>query len=453
MLRQRPGFFEEELVDVRVAVEAFQRGADAGHIVSAVFQGVFNLLAHVAEFAHQGGVAAEVAQIAPDIRHAEEALGAFPHFLPVTEIVQQDLPVGGEGRKIGLHAVVGPILAFVVEEPAHLQPGGFRVSRFQRLEYLTAHAGQIVGFPTGRHQFVEDVNAVNVVSAVNLGFLLHELLLNLGIKFAHGIQEGAGIFVLIARPGFQLRERSVRVQAGELARNVACEGGQHRLHVQLPLAGGNLLLQLQLAVQPHLREGGKPAVDVLHAVPGQVGGTGEVIAYFFIREAHLGPNLVPDALLAGDGQRQVHAVQGHPVNEMLPIGPLPPGHGIAVSAVVQEEAVPYAGRCLHGFRNGRQFGRQGEAVAQQPAVFHVAVILEVMVQANGHGIGAVALDEQFGAALLQAEAVGIGLHALEDKVPGLFSRHAQGQVLGGFHLRILGLLRTGSRRQEGGGCE
>ena len=52
---------------------------------------------------------------------------------------------------------------------------------------------------------------------------------------------------------------------------------------------------------------------------------------------------LPDRLLAGDRQRHVDAVQGHPVDHPLPLRPVPPGHRVAERAVVEEVAVLEAG--------------------------------------------------------------------------------------------------------------
>lgn len=57
----------------------------------------------------------------------------------------------------------------------------------------------------------------------------------------------------------------------------------------------------------------------------------------------VGTHLLPDGLLAAPGQRQVDAVQRHPVNLLLPTGPVPPHEGVALCAHVLVIAVP-AGR-------------------------------------------------------------------------------------------------------------
>ena len=43
-------------------------------------------------------------------------------------------------------------------------------------------------------------------------------------------------------------------------------------------------------------------------------------------------NSSPDLLLSGEGQWDVDAVEGHPVDVALPVVPLPKGEGVAVHA-------------------------------------------------------------------------------------------------------------------------
>ena len=50
--------------------------------------------------------------------------------------------------------------------------------------------------------------------------------------------------------------------------------------------------------------------------------------------ANVGVSSSPDFLLSGERQRQVDAVQGHPVDVTLPIEPLPEREGVAVHAHV-----------------------------------------------------------------------------------------------------------------------
>ena len=454
MLRQRPGLLEDILIHVRIAIESLQGGADAAHVGASVHESVLDLLVQVVELAHEGGIAAEVPQVAPDIGHTVEAFRPFPDLLPVAEVVQDQLLFLREGGQIGLHAVLGPVFPLVVEEPAHLEPDGFRIGLLQGLVHLPAYAAQILGLPAGRGELVEDVDAIDMVRSIDLRLLLDELLLDFGEQVAHRVQEGAGIFRLVTGPVLVLGDRRIRIQAGDLPRNVAGEGRQDRLHVQFALPGRDLLLELQLTIQPAVRKRTEPAVDILHPVPRQVRRTGEVIPYLLVGQAHFGPDLVPDGLLARDGQREIDSVQGHPVDEMLPVGPLPPGHRVPVGAVVQEETVFHPGRCFHGLRHGRQLLRKRERIAEQPAVLHMAVVLEIVVQPHGHGVRVIADDGELPPALLEPEEVALPLRFLKDEMAGVLRpRDTHGQRLRRFHLRVRRALRSASsRHHKDGGC-
>ena len=228
-------------------------------------------------------------------------------------------------------------------------------------------------------------------------------------------------------PRAQLLDVGLGVHLGEPFGHVSGEGGQHRRHVELALAGDDLLLQCLLSLQPRHRQRTAEAVEVGHAVPRQVRRTGEVAADLLVRHPELLPHFVPDGLLSGDGERHVDAVQRHPVDEPLPLRPFPPRHRVAVGAVVQEEAVLDAGRRLHRLRNGRKLLGQGERVTQQPAVLHMAVVLEIVVQAHGHRIRVIADDGELSAALFQPEEVALPFRLLEDEMASLLRPHPAGR--------------------------
>lgn len=57
----------------------------------------------------------------------------------------------------------------------------------------------------------------------------------------------------------------------------------------------------------------------------------------------VGTHPLPDGLLAAPGQRQVDSIQRHPVDLLLPAGPVPPQEGVALCAHILVIAVP-AGR-------------------------------------------------------------------------------------------------------------
>ena len=133
--------------------------------------------------------------------------------------------------------------------------------------------------------------------------------------------------------------------------------------------------------------------------------TGEIVADRRVGEAELTPHLVPDAFLAGDGKRQIDAVERHPVDEVFPFVPSPPWHGVTVSAVVQEEAVLDPG--LNGDRLGYpgRDGRELKGIRLQPAYLHMAIVFHVVVDADGHRVGIVSADDDLPAFRPEAEDI------------------------------------------------
>ena len=68
--------------------------------------------------------------------------------------------------------------------------------------------------------------------------------------------------------------------------------------------------------------------------------------YISESEGTRGAYLLPECLLAGEGQREVDPVQSHPVDLTLPAGPVPPHRGVADGAHVL--VVPEPGRWRRG---------------------------------------------------------------------------------------------------------
>ena len=455
--RRIPGFLENELVHERVAVETLEGGTEALEIRTCFREGAFNALGDVGEVAGKIGIPTEVAQVAPDERDAVIALRLAPDLLPLAIVVQQQGLLGGIGGDVGLDPVLCPVLAFVPEQPGHLQPDGIRIDGGEGLVALAAHPGKIVRLPALGNHLVEEVDAVDVVGTVYFGLFLHELLLDDREERVHRVQEVRIVFQVESRPVAHPLDLRLRIDPVQLRRHVAGEGRQNGLHVQLPLPGDDLLLEFRLAVQPGHRQRAAPVVDVQHPVPRQVRRAGEIGADFLVGQAQLGPDLIPDGLLAGDGEGQVDALQGHPVDEVFPVVPLPPRHGIAERAVVQEKAVFDAGLDLHRGAHFREPAGHLELVGGEPAHIHMAVILQVVVQAHGHGVRVVAADDDAGALGSEPEDVGgAGLGPGEaefDPVGGLAEEPVR-QIRGG---PGVGIVVPGggnaAGRQEGGRCK
>ena len=128
------------------------------------------------------------------------------------------------GGDVGFDAVVDlPVLAFVPEQPRHFEPFGLGVGGFERFIDLTAHTAQIFGFPARRNEFVEDVDAIDVVGAVELRLLGDELLLNFGVKRVKRVEELAPADAVEACPVAQRSQRCVWIKPCDARWYMACE--------------------------------------------------------------------------------------------------------------------------------------------------------------------------------------------------------------------------------------
>ena len=275
----------------------------ADEVVATLLEGTLDPHVYRVEVAGQHGVAAEVAEVTPDVRHAIIGVGALPHGLSLAVVIEHDVSVYRHGSDVGLDAVVDfPILAFVPEQPCHLQPLGIGVGGLQRLIYLTAHTTEVFGLPARRDHLIEDVDAIDMVGAVELYLFLDELLLDDGIQLALGVKELAPTGAVEARPVAQRGQWRIGINPCDARWHVACKTRQHGLHIQLALAGNDLLLQLFLVLKPRDGQRSTPAVDVLHTMPRQVCRTGEVTADLLVGESKVAPHFIPHALLSRDSQ-------------------------------------------------------------------------------------------------------------------------------------------------------
>ena len=110
---------------------------------------------------------------------------------------------------------------------------------------------------------------------------------------------------------------------------------QHGMHAQLLHTVQDLLLQFLLTVIPRPRQRTAPPFQVVHLPPGQEGRTGNKPSYLLLTVAQPEQHPPPHTFLAHDGQRQVHPVQGHPVNLLFPALPVPESHRIRERAVIE----------------------------------------------------------------------------------------------------------------------
>ena len=90
---------------------------------------------------------------------------------------------------------------------------------------------------------------------------------------------------------------------------------------------------------------------------------------------------------------------------MLPIFPLPPGHCVAVGAVIKEEAVFNSCIDLDGAVNLRKLPGQGDFFFFEPAYRQVAEVLKIVVETYCKTVGIVGGNEDFVVLTLKPEPV------------------------------------------------
>ena len=274
-----------------------------------------------------------------------------PHLFVLAVIVQHRHLSLGHARHHGTCAFSCIVLALVIEEPRHLQPLGIRVDCSQALIDVLRHLVQVVGLKAGWIYLIERVDTVDVVSSEQAYLFLKEHALDAAVQRVLTVEEVGAILLVKTCPIAQCLDVGLGEQLSQLARHMTRKGWQNGPHVQCAFAFHNASLQSLLPFQPFHRQRAAPAVDVGHAVPRQVGRACEVGPHLLVAHAQSGPHIIPHGLLPSDGQRQVHAVERHPVDEMLPLFPAPEGHRVAPRAVIQEEtlrhACRYTLRCRH----------------------------------------------------------------------------------------------------------
>ena len=180
-----PGLGKDGFVDGLVDSEALEGGAYAHESRAAVSLGVVYPRTVLPEVTLYSGHAAEVAEVAPDVFLAVEFLSALPYLSMVAEIVEDDHPALRHGGEVCLDILVGPVALVGIEEPAHLEPDGVGVDRSHGVVYALRYLGEGLGIPERCVHFVEGIDAVDVVCAVHLGLLFHEVFLDLRIERVH----------------------------------------------------------------------------------------------------------------------------------------------------------------------------------------------------------------------------------------------------------------------------
>ena len=324
-------------------IEALKRRADALEVGTAIFQRRFEQFARLLHIALQHRVAAKVAEVAPNIRLTVELIVHTPHLHTLAEVVEHRHLALWQGGEHGFGHIFGPLVALIVEEPAHLQPFRFLVDGFQRLIHMAREAADVATIVTWSLHFVEKVDAIDVVGAKEASLLLQEFALDFRIQWVFGVEEIGLVILPEAVPRVETLDVGFRKKFGELLGHMAGESRKHRAHVQRTLARQNLLLEHHLTIEPLLGQRSAPHINVCHAVPREIHRTCEITAHLLIGHAHATPHIVPHAFLTSDGKRHIHAIECHPVDHTLPVVPIEKRHSVAECAVIEEEAFWHTG--------------------------------------------------------------------------------------------------------------
>ncbi len=305
-------------------------------------------------------------------------------FLPggplLTPQVQHEhaASVHGAEQRSGLRWF--PELGRVDEQPALHHPHrvgvGIRHGAVDRL----AHGVEKRGVVVRRRHFDKRVGRVEMLGAEEPGLFFHEQGAHLAEKRVLRVHKDGRRE--IAPAGQRLKPRPGPFR-GERPGHVSGEPLEHGRHPQFPFPRQDLLLQDRVFVYPGVRKRAAPAVVTAHPAERQVGGPHEEIRHVRIAEAEFLPHFAPHRLLAGHCQRHVDAMQRHPVNDTLPLGPVVPRHRIAEAAVV--EAVTVAERDHHahlGLHRRERFGQVKLRTVERHARVAAA---EIFIEGETHG--------------------------------------------------------------------
>ena len=434
-----PGFIEDVFKRKLLHIEALKRRADAFQIGDAFFQGGFEALARLLHITLHHAIAAKVAQVAPNVGLIEKFIAKAPHLHALAKVVEHRHLALRYGREHCFGYFGRPFIALIVEKPAHLQPLGFFVDRFERTIHMFGEAGNIFAVVTGRFHFVEKVDAVDVVGAKQAGLFFKEQALNFGIERVFRIEEISLIGRFKFIPRIQFFDIGIRVKRGEHSWHMPGKSRQHRAHIECALASKDFLLEHHLPVEPLFGQGTAPSINIRHAMPRQIHRAGEITAHLLIGHSQSRPHIIPHTLLPRDGQRHIHPIERHPVDYAFPILPVEERHRVAKGAIIEKKALRHTGFHRFFLHHLRKHLRQIHRHIGIPRHGGVAIFLQVAVQTHRHRIGIVGDDAHLIALIFQREIVhALGFSLLKFHFFSQASRQSASKCIGFFHLRIGG---------------
>ncbi|EJX02131.1 hypothetical protein EVA_09763 [gut metagenome] len=127
---------------------------------------------------------------------------------------------------------------------------------------------------------------------------------------------------------------------GKVTRHHTAVTRQYRLHAKFTHTIANLFCQSSLPLIPPYGIGTAPSFHVVHSPPSLETRTSNKLVGFFVTVTIIFcKQFIPYSIESYDLQRQVNAMQGHPVNFLLPTFPSPYRHRIGKGAIVQIIAI------------------------------------------------------------------------------------------------------------------
>ncbi len=238
-----------------------------------------------------------------------------------------------------------------------------------------------------------------MIGAESGGLLFHEQLGDLRKQRIERVEQ-----VRLPFDPVDLVELGFRILLGHGRRHVSGESLQDGRHAEFSLPGEDLLLKLFVAVDPVWRQRAAPAVQAAHPAERQVGRPGQKRLHLFVGQAQSLTHRLPHGFLPGHRQRRVDAVERHPVDQPLPLRPVPPRQRVAEAAVVEEVAMPGPTDLPHLRLDLRQRRGQVKLTAAQRDMA-MAVVFEIPIQSHRHRDAGVAANDDLVAGSLDLEDV------------------------------------------------
>src|SRR2546430_596278 len=169
-----------------------------------------------------------------------------------------------------------------------------------------------------------------MISAKESGLFRDEFLLNFRKERIGGVEISRSVIRRQTTPaGADSCDLRVRIQLREFRGHVTGEARENGLHPQLAYARENLHLEMLLTLDIGLGKRAAPTIEICHAMPRQMSGTGKISPHLIGAHSVTLPNAQPHRFLSALQERTIDAVQCHPIDESLPFGPAPPRCGVA----------------------------------------------------------------------------------------------------------------------------